>query len=169
MQVTFTGSPTEVVQETLAFLQVLGGRANPTPAPAQEAAPAAQETKTEPKAPRALRAPKEAPAAQETKPEPVKTEPAPAKAEPPPAKEEVKEEPPLDDGAFRSAASRKIFERLATLKKDADIKTEPGKANVTAIQKFVFEHLKYAKFGDVPPTERRDVLTKLDTILAAYK
>lgn len=159
MEVTFRGTPTEVVQETLAFLQVLGGRANPTPAPqaAPIEAPVAQETKPEPKAAKASRAPKEAPAAQETKPEPAKEEPK--AAEP---------EPPLEDGAFRAAASKKIFDRLTALKKDSDMKTETGKVNVTEIQKFVFSHLKYGKFGEVPPTERRDVLAKLDTILAGF-
>lgn len=159
MEVTFRGTPTEVVQETLAFLQVLGGRANPTPAPqaAPIEAPVAQETKPEPKAAKAPRAPKEAPAAQETKPEPAKEEPK--AAEP---------EPPLEDGAFRAAASKKIFDRLTALKKDSDMKTETGKVNVTEIQKFVFSHLKYGKFGEVPPTERRDVLAKLDTILAGF-
>lgn len=165
MQVTFTGTPTEVVQETLAFLQVLGGRANPTPAPqaAPIEAPVAQETKPEPKAAKAPRAPKEAPAAQETKPEPAPA-PAPAKEEP----KAAEPEPPLEDGAFRAAASKKIFDRLTALKKDSDMKTETGKVNVTEIQKFVFKHLAYGKFGEVPPTERRDVLAKLDTILAGF-
>ncbi len=163
MEVTFRGTPTEVVQETLAFLQVLGGRANPTPAPqaAPIEAPVAQETKPEPKAAKAPRAPKEAPAAQETKPEPA---PAPAKEEP----KAAEPEPPLEDGAFRAAASKKIFDRLTALKKDSDMKTETGKVNVTEIQKFVFKHLAYGKFGEVPPTERRDVLAKLDTILAGF-
>jgi hypothetical protein len=167
MEVTFKGSPQEVVHETLQFLALVSGhRGTPTPAPVEPpaASPAPQAEEKPARATRASKKAESVPAAQETAPTPA---PEPVKEEPK-AAEPVKEEPPLEDGAFRSAASKKIFDRLAALKKEADLKTDAGKTNVVEIQKFVFSHLKYGKFGEVPPSERRDVLAKLDTILGAY-